>query len=59
MISVVLPAYNEEDNIIPAVTELSDMFKKTGEDYELVFISDGSSDQTYAKIRKNARRMII
>ena len=52
MISVVLPAYNEKDNIVPAVKEISEVLKTSGEDYELVFISDGSSDGTYEEIMK-------
>ena len=50
MISVVLPAYNEEDNIEPAANEISHVLESTGEDYELLFISDGSTDSTYEKI---------
>ncbi len=52
MISVVLPAYNESDNIEPAVSEISKALTDCSEDYELVFISDGSTDGTYEKIKK-------
>lgn len=51
MISVILPAYNEEDNIKPAVKEISAVLEGCGEDFELLFISDGSTDSTYEKIR--------
>ena len=51
MISVILPAYNEEDNIEPAVKEISAVLEGCGEDFELLFISDGSTDSTYEKIR--------
>ena len=50
MISVILPAYNEEDNIEPAVKEISAVLESCGEDYELLFVSDGSTDSTYGKI---------
>ena len=50
MISVILPAYNEEDNIEPAVKEISAVLEGVGEDFELLFISDGSTDSTYEKI---------
>ena len=50
MISVILPAYNEEDNIEPAVKEISAVLESCGEDYELLFVSDGSTDSTYDKI---------
>ena len=52
MISIVLPAYNEKENIVPAVNEISDVIKETGEDYELIFISDGSTDGTYEEIKE-------
>jgi len=51
MISVILPAYNEEENIEPAVKEISAVLEGCGEDFELLFISDGSTDSTYEKIR--------
>ena len=54
MISVVLPAYNEKDNIVPAITEISKVIESTGEDYELLFISDGSSDGTYDVIKEQS-----
>ena len=54
MISVVLPAYNEKENIVPAITEISKVIEGTGEDYELLFISDGSSDGTYDIIKEQA-----
>ncbi|MCR5619210.1 MAG: glycosyltransferase [Lachnospiraceae bacterium] len=50
MISVILPAYNEEDNIEPAVSEISAKLEGCGEDFELLFISDGSTDSTYERI---------
>ena len=56
MISVVLPAYNEEGNIEPAAAEISKAITAAGEEYELVFISDGSTDSTYEKIRAVAER---
>lgn len=54
MISVVLPAYNEKENIVPAITEISKVIEGTGEDYELLFISDGSSDGTYEIIKEQS-----
>ncbi len=55
MISVVLPAYNEADNIEPAVSEISKVLTGCGEEYELVFISDGSTDGTYEKVQTIAK----
>lgn len=52
LLSVVLPAYNEEQNIANTAGALSGLLEREGIDYELVFISDGSKDGTYAEIRK-------
>ncbi len=54
VLSIVLPAYNEEQNIANTAQVLSSFLEEQGIDYELVFISDGSKDNTYAEIRKAA-----
>ena len=54
LLSVVLPAYNEETNIANTVRTLTELFEREKIDYELVFISDGSGDNTYAEICRAA-----
>ncbi len=54
LLSIVLPAYNEEQNIANTVRVLSELLAENGIEYELVFISDGSRDGTYAQIEKAA-----
>lgn len=54
LLSVVLPSYNEEQNIANTVRELSELFKAEQIEYELIFISDGSTDGTFQEIRKAA-----
>lgn len=54
LLSIVLPAYNEEQNIANTVRVLSELLEQNEIDYELVFISDGSRDGTYAEIVKAA-----
>ncbi|MDE7270870.1 MAG: glycosyltransferase family 2 protein [Acetatifactor sp.] len=54
VLSIVLPAYNEEQNIANTAQVLSAFLEEQGIDYELVFISDGSRDNTYEEIRKAA-----
>ena len=54
LLSIVLPAYNEEQNIANTAQVLSKLLEDNGIDYELVFISDGSQDGTYTEIVKAA-----
>ncbi len=46
MISVVVPLYNEEEVIGESYARLTRVMQKTGEEYELIFINDGSRDKT-------------
>lgn len=53
-LSIVLPAYNEEQNIANTVKVLTGLLEEQKIDYELVFISDGSKDGTFREIQKAA-----
>jgi len=50
-ISVIIPAYNEEDNIDPVHRELSSILDGIGHPYEILFIDDGSTDLTFQKMK--------
>ena len=52
VLSIVLPAYNEEMNIANTAETLAKLLEEQGIEYELVFISDGSKDNTSAEILK-------
>ena len=54
VLSVVLPAYNEEQNIANTAKVLSSYLEEQQIEYELIFISDGSKDNTYGEILKAA-----
>lgn len=47
MISVVVPMFNESDGIATLHQRLTQSAQGWGEDYEFVFIDDGSRDNTY------------
>jgi len=51
-ISVVLPAYNEEDNIVKTLDRTSTFFKGLESDYEIIVVNDGSTDNTADLVRK-------
>lgn len=50
MLSVVLPAYNEEKMIKKAAETIGGILKKEKIDYEIVFVDDGSKDATWMEI---------
>ena len=52
MISVVLPSYNEEKMIPIAAERLRDILTEAGIDYELLFVDDGSRDNTWREIQR-------
>ncbi len=56
LLSVVIPAYNEETNIALATARLTNVLDGVGLPYELVFVDDGSRDNTYALICQEAAR---
>jgi glycosyltransferase involved in cell wall biosynthesis len=43
-ISVIVPVYNERDNLPPLLSDLTAALDASGEDYEIVFVDDGSTD---------------
>jgi glycosyltransferase involved in cell wall biosynthesis len=45
-ISVVIPLYNEEENVQELHARLKSVLEKLGTDYEVLFVDDGSSDNT-------------
>ncbi len=46
-ISIVVPFYNEEDNIEELYEQLTRVLGVLGESYELIFIDDGSTDRSH------------
>jgi glycosyltransferase involved in cell wall biosynthesis len=45
-LSIVIPAYNEEQNVERAVEEVSQVAQNLGMDYEILLVNDGSADRT-------------
>lgn len=56
LLSVVLPAYNEEAMLPVAAKTLKDILEENAIEYELVFVNDGSRDRTWEIIREEADR---
>lgn len=55
-LSVLVPVYNETDNVEPLHAELDAVLSPSGKSYELIFVDDGSTDGTQAKLEAIQRR---
>ena len=49
-ISIVIPIYNEQDNIIQLIKEVRAALEKIN--YEIIIVDDGSDDNTYEVVNK-------
>jgi glycosyltransferase involved in cell wall biosynthesis len=50
-LSVVIPVYNEEENVEPLIFEIEAALKALGKKYEIVVVDDGSKDATFDKLK--------
>src|SRR5438128_2548065 len=60
--SIVVPFFNEQENIPPLYMRLTEVMDGIGEPYELVFVDDGSKDNTFkvlSDIYEHDRRVNI
>ena len=48
ILSIVVPVYNEEDNIRPLFEKIQTVCEAIGDPYEVLFVDDGSKDKTFA-----------
>ncbi len=55
MLTVVLPAYNEEEMIGIAARTIGDILEGADIPYEILYVDDGSTDATWQKIEEAAR----
>jgi glycosyltransferase involved in cell wall biosynthesis len=51
LLSIVIPSYNEEESLEYVAPAIHEVLDSEGIKFEIVFVDDGSSDLTYAKIR--------
>lgn len=50
MLSVIIPSFNENENIRRTAGVIAGVLKEAGIEYELLFVDDGSRDSTWAEI---------
>lgn len=53
-LSVVLPVYNEAENILPLFEELMPVLEATGRSFEIIAVDDGSRDDSFARLKSVA-----
>ena len=51
LVSVIVPLFNEEENIQPLYRELTQVLQHESISYQLIFVDDGSTDTTSARLR--------
>ncbi len=61
-LSVLVPFFNEEDNVRALYDELNDVLRPLGIDHEMIFVNDGSADRTGTildEIAAQDRRVVV
>ena len=51
-LSLVVPCYNEAENVVPFQDAIINAFDECDYDYEIIFVDDGSKDATYHNLKK-------
>jgi glycosyltransferase involved in cell wall biosynthesis len=52
--SIVVPFHNEEENVTALYARLKQVMEQVGDDFEMVFVDDGSSDRSYKLLEEIA-----
>lgn len=56
VLSLVVPMFNEEANVEPLVAAIENSLKDHSDEYEVVLVSDGSTDETWVRIVEASKR---
>jgi glycosyltransferase involved in cell wall biosynthesis len=51
-LSIVIPVYNEEENVEPLIQEITAAVKPLRKQYEIVVVDDGSRDKTFPELAR-------
>ncbi|MBQ5801393.1 MAG: glycosyltransferase, partial [Clostridia bacterium] len=54
--SIVVPAYNEEKSLQLFYDAVTPLFESLQEEYELIFVNDGSTDETKTILNRLAEQ---
>jgi len=51
-LSIVIPVYDEADNLLSLYKEINDSCSKLDKSYEIIFVDDGSCDESFIVLKK-------
>ena len=55
-LSVIIPLYNEAENVAPLIEELRETLPRLNLSFEVIAVDDGSKDETFAELKKEAEK---
>jgi len=55
-ISIIIPVYNEAENIKELFLKIEDVLNKIQKTYEVIFVDDGSTDKTFDVLKELSER---
>ncbi len=55
-LSIVIPIYNEEENLLILYEKLKNVLDSLGKSYEIIFVNDGSTDKSWEIIKELAEK---
>ena len=56
-VAVILPMYNEEENVIPTILEVRKVLSGLNVDFEIIAVNDGSKDNTLKLLQEQAKKV--
>ena len=54
-LSIIIPVFNEQDNVLPLHQKLTTVLNALGQPYEIIVVDDGSTDGTRARLKEVAQ----
>ena len=49
--SLIIPVYNSENNLNSVIKRINDLYEELSKDLEIIFVIDGSPDNSYGMLK--------